>query len=225
VTFGKRVLDFYKGLTFSNEDIPGDIEVMEPMKDPQIQYLNELFYSKYYNDNKERVFLIGINPGRFGGGVTGIPFTDPVNLQEILEIDNPLQKRHELSSKFMYQVVEAMGGPEIFFGKIYLTAISPLGFVMNGKNINYYDNQELSRKFEEQFALWLKEQIGFGASSDVAFSLGRGKNYKFLMGLNEKYNLFKSILALPHPRWVMQYRYSKRKHFVDLYLEQLSRLK
>ena len=223
VNFGTKVLEFYKGLEFSDKDIPDGIEVMIPMKDLQIQKINALFYSKYYNDTKKRIFLIGINPGRFGGGVTGLPFTDPIHLEKILKINNPLPKRHELSSKFIYDVVKAMGGPEIFFGKCYLTAVSPLGFVLNDKNINYYDNRELADKCENQFVYWLQQQISFGANIGTAFSLGRGKNYEFLRDLNSKYNLFNQILALPNPRWVMQYRYQKRNHFVDLYIEQLTK--
>jgi hypothetical protein len=42
------------------------------------------FYQKYYADNKKRSLIIGINPGRFGAGVTGIPFTDPIRLKRIV---------------------------------------------------------------------------------------------------------------------------------------------
>ena len=223
MTFGDKVLEFYGKLKFSEEDIPDDIEVMVPMKDDQIKMLNEIFYRKFYNDNKERIFLIGINPGRFGGGITGIPFTDPIHLDKVLKIKNMLPKRHELSSRFIFDVVNAMGGPELFFEKCYLTAVSPLGFVFKDKNINYYDNKALVNKLGAQFGIWLKQQIEFGANTKVAFSLGRGMNYEFLRNLNTRYELFDQILALPHPRWVMQYRYPKRSHFVDLYLKQIAR--
>lgn len=223
MTFGKKVLEFYEELDFSTDSIPDNIEVMLPMKDLQIQKINELFYNKYYNDNEKRIFLIGINPGRFGGGVTGIPFTDPIHLEEVLKIRNPLLKRHELSSKFIYSVIKGIGGPDIFFKKCYLTAVSPLGFILNGKNINYYDSKKLSEKFKIQFTYWLKKQISFGAYTEIAFSLGRGKNFDFLQSLNKEHRLFKQILALPHPRWVMQYRYPERSKFVDIYLEKLNK--
>jgi hypothetical protein len=223
MTFGEKVLEFYKRLDISNNEIPDDIEVLHPMKDAQVQKLNELFYTKYYNDDDKRIFLIGINPGRFGGGVTGIPFTDPIHLEEVLKIKNSLPKRHELSSRFVYQVIERIGGADIFFRKCYLTAVSPLGFILNGKNINYYDSRKLSDYLENKFIYWLQQQLSFGANTEVAFSLGRGRNFNFLESINKKHRLFKQIVALPHPRWVMQYRYPTRSEFIDFYLEQLDK--
>ena len=222
MTFGKKVLDFYKNLDFSVSGIPDGIEVMNPMKDDQVQQFNEQFYSKYYNDSNPRIFLIGINPGRFGGGLTAIPFTDPIHLEDTLKIKNDLPKRHELSSRFVYEVVQQFGGPEVFFRTCYLTAVSPLGFVMNQKNINYYDNNALVKQYEPQFIKWLKRQISFGANTKIAFSLGSGKNHDYLKRINEQNQLFDEVLALPHPRWVMQYRYRKRHEYVNYYCDQIS---
>jgi hypothetical protein len=223
MTFGLKVLKFYQSIDFSRKAIPDQIVVMNPLKDRQVLDLNRLFYGKYYNDNRKRIFLIGINPGRFGGGITGIPFTDPIHLDEILKINHSLPKKHELSSRFIYEVIKAIGGPEVFFGKCYLTAVSPLGFMINGKNVNYYDHKALLASYENQFADWLKEQIGFGANLEIAFSLGKGKNFDFLKKLNKKYELFNRMEALPHPRWVMQYRYPKRDKYVRLYCDLISR--
>ena len=50
MTFGNKVLEFYKNLDFSFSGIPDGIEVMNPMKDEKIQQLNKQFYLKYYND-------------------------------------------------------------------------------------------------------------------------------------------------------------------------------
>ena len=119
MTFGENVLEFYKKLDFSKIGIPEGIEVMNPMLNPEIQKLNDQFYAKYYNDTDRRIFLIGINPGRFGGGLTAIPFTDPIHLEATLKIKNNLPKRHELSSRFIYKVVLAFGGPDNFFKKAF----------------------------------------------------------------------------------------------------------
>jgi hypothetical protein len=192
------------------------------MKDEQVQQFNQQFYSKYYNDDNPRIFLIGINPGRFGGGLTAIPFTDPIHLEDTLNIKNDLPKRHELSSRFVYDVVKHFGGPDKFFNNCYLTAVSPLGFIMKDKNINYYDNQAIVKQYESQFIMWLKRQIDFGANTKIAFSLGRGKNYDYLKKINKQNKLFDKILALPHPRWVMQYRFKKRHEYVDFYCDQIS---
>ncbi len=222
MTFGKKVLDFYINLDFSVSEIPHGIEVMNPMKDEKVRQINEQYYSKYYDDSNPRIFLIGINPGRFGGGLTAIPFTDPIHLENTLKIKNDLPKRHELSSRFVYEVVQHFGGPEIFFRSCYLTAVSPLGFVMNQKNINYYDNDALVKQYEPKFISWLEQQISFGANRKIAFSLGRGKNHDYLNKINKENQLFDKISALPHPRWVMQYRYKKRNEFVEYYCEQIS---
>ena len=87
------------------------------------------FYTKYYSDNNKRILLLGINPGRFGGGVTGIPFTDPVRLEKVCGIKNDFQKKQELSSVFIYEMIEAYGGAEKFYKQFYISAVSPLGFV------------------------------------------------------------------------------------------------
>mgnify|MGYP001822691077 CR=1 FL=1 len=86
MTFGEKVLEFYKKLDFSVSGIPDGIKVMNPMKDEQVMRLNEQIYSKKYNDSNPRIFLIGIYPGWFGGGLTGIPFSDPIHLVDTLKI-------------------------------------------------------------------------------------------------------------------------------------------
>ena len=112
----ERIIDFYRTL-----DIPGDlpegINIMDPYQEERVMLLVEKFYSRYFDDSRDRVMLVGINPGRFGGGVTGIPFTDPINLKEKCEIDNNLKKRHELSSRFIYDMIDALGGPGKFYHK------------------------------------------------------------------------------------------------------------
>jgi len=49
---------------------------MNPFREnPEALIVSGKFYKKYYNDNNPRFLILGINPGRFGAGVTGIPFT------------------------------------------------------------------------------------------------------------------------------------------------------
>lgn len=223
MTFGNRVLEFYNNLQFPMEILPEGIHILNPLDDMAVKKYNREFYSKFYNDPSKRLFLIGINPGRFGGGVTGIPFTDPVHLSGALGIKNGLKKQHELSSRFIYQVVEAFGGPHTFFGRCYLTAVSPLGFVFKGKNINYYDHSVLREKLEPYIINWMDVQVNIGSLPDIAFSLGSGENFKYLNRLNQRYKWFNEIEALPHPRWVMQYRYPRQEEFVRQYLKKISK--
>ena len=225
MNFGEKAYGFYSSLKPPASPAGSQISVMDPFNDKQVMNILGSFYRKFYADNRERIFLIGINPGRFGGGITGIPFTDPVNLAEILRISSTLDKRHELSSRFIYEVVKRIGGPGAFFGKCYMTALSPFGFTRYNRNLNYYDDRDLYRKWEPLLADWMQQQIGFGAFRDVAFSLGRGKNFEHLERMNAKHGFFGRIEALPHPRWVMQYRYKKRHHFFNFYIERINSLK
>lgn len=96
---------------------PAGVEVLDAYKQPEIREACREFYERYYSDNSPRHLLLGINPGRFGGGVTGIPFTDPIRLQNACGIHNNFQKKQELSSVFMYNMIDALGGPQAFYSR------------------------------------------------------------------------------------------------------------
>ncbi len=75
-----RIIDFNKNLEFTGT-LPEGISIMNPFRDnPKVMELCSEFYKKFYNDNQKRYLILGINPGRFGGGVTGVPFTDSKRL-------------------------------------------------------------------------------------------------------------------------------------------------
>ncbi|MBR9999883.1 MAG: DUF4918 family protein [Cyclobacteriaceae bacterium] len=224
MNFGEKAIRFYRSLRPPAIPLTDAIEILDPLREKNVLNFLEAFFDKFYMDGRKRIFLIGINPGRFGGGITGIPFTDPVNLQEVLGIPNVLDKKHELSSRFIYDVINKMGGPENFFGYVYLTAVSPFGFTRHKKNLNYYDNIHLQQSWEPFIIDWLRTQIEFGANREIGFSLGMGKNYQYLKSLNIKHGFFRRIEALPHPRWVMQYRFKKRDDFSYIYFERLNSL-
>ncbi len=217
----KNILhDFYLRLKLP-DDLPSGVEILNPYQELQTRKIVDRFFSKYYDDQHPRVLLIGINPGRFGGGVTGIGFTDPVNLEKHCGIPNDLEKKAELSSEFMYQMIEAIGGAKLFFRRFFFSSVSPLGFTKGGVNLNYYDIPELKNSLEPFMAEALQRQIELGGSAEVAFSIGMGQNVKYLHYLNTKYGLFKTIEALPHPRWVMQYRRKAKDRYIEEYKEKL----
>src|ERR1700750_535838 len=126
--FSDKIPDFLFHLKISFI-LPKYVEVLDAYQREDVQQACTLFYNKYYNDNNERHLLLGINPGRFGGGVTGIPFTDPIRLEKACGIKNGFQKKQELSSVFIYEMIEAFGGAEKFYKQFYFSAMSPLGFV------------------------------------------------------------------------------------------------
>lgn len=62
-------------------------------------------------------------------------------------------------------------------------------------------------------------QINMGVFTDVCFCFGTGKNEKFLNKINLKYGFFKKIIALEHPRYIMQYKYYFRDKYIQKYLD------
>lgn len=215
--FGNAAYGFLKDLKIQSK-LPKGISCLLPFEDPEVLKVNKLFFGKYYNDHLSRKMIIGINPGRFGAGITGISFTDPVKLENVLEIRNSFIKRAELSSDFVYKVIDEFGGPENFFKKFYLTAVSPIGFIKNGKNINYYDDKELCENLNEFIVQSLKQQIGFGVDRSIAFCLGEGENFKYLNKLNHEHRFFDRIVPLAHPRFIMQYKRKQIEEYVQRYL-------
>jgi len=191
---------------------------MNPYRDPVAWNLCEQFYDKYYSDEAKRALILGINPGRFGGGITGIPFTDPLALEKECDIPNTLKKKTELSSEFIYHMIRAYGGPALFYRHFYISALSPLGFTHEGKNLNYYDNKELEKKVTPFIIESIRTQLDFGIRKDVCFCLGEGDNFKFLSWLNSSQHFFERIIPLAHPRFIMQYRRKKIDEYIADYL-------
>jgi len=217
----EAILQFYKSLS-PNLSLPEGVEMMNPFTDAGAWQLTTTFYNKFYNDRHPRTFIFGINPGRFGGGVTGIPFTDPIRLQEACGIDNALPKKAELSSQYVYEVVNAYGGAQAFYGQFFITALSPLGFTKNGINLNYYDDKQLLKDSEPFIVACIHQQLQtIATSTAVCYCLGEGTNFKIFQRLNQQHHFFEKIIPLPHPRWVMQYRRKKLEEFVKLYVDRL----
>ncbi len=219
-TQAAAIIHFYDNLR--PRFTPGDgIGIMNPYLIADVRAITRQFYEKYYNDNRPRTFIFGINPGRHGAGVTGIPFTDPIRLAENCGIANGMQKRGELSSEFVYMVIDAFGGPPVFYGQYHFTALSPLGFVREGKNLNYYDDKELMKAFEPFMLRCLRRQLKTMPTESTCFCLGEGENYNYFRRVNERYKFFENIIPLPHPRWIMQYRRRKVVEYVGSYVEKL----
>lgn len=221
MSFAAHILAFLKTLEFT-VNLPADIGVMNPYEDEYAVNICQRFYNKYYNDDNRRSMIIGINPGRFGGGITGIPFTDPIRLQNDCGIDNAWAKKQELSSVYIYEMIKAFGGPSTFYNQFYITAISPLGFTRNNKNLNYYDDKMLQAGIREFAVSCLNRQVAFGIDTNAIFCLGDGKNYYYLSRLNKEYKFFKAVIPLPHPRFIMQYRLKRKTEYIQFYLKQLS---
>jgi hypothetical protein len=228
-TFADKVIEFNKKLDF-NGKLPVGISMMNPFKENKnILPLSSLFYKKYYNDGNSRHLILGINPGRFGGGVTGIPFTDTKRLVENCSIPYSDKSTHEPSSVFVYEVIEAYGGAAAFYKDFYINSICPLGFTSTGSNgkeinYNYYDSKELTNAVYDFIIQSIQQQISFGIDTDLCFCFGNGKNEKFLRQLNEEQQFFKKIVALEHPRFVMQYKAKTKQVYIDKYLSAFAQI-
>jgi len=222
MTLADEILNFYFSLpkTFSP---PNGVEVIFPFDNPETRRVMETFYRKYYDDTRPRRLLLGINPGRHGAGLTGVGFTDPILMEEKCGIPNTLEKRSELSANFICEVVEAYGGPELFYGDFLFTTVLPFGLLKNGKNYNYYDDKETLAFFEPLIVESIEKQMAYSNISRSIATVGQGKNLDYLKGLNERYGFFDRIDVLPHPRWVMQYRRKEKEKYIRLYLEVLQK--
>lgn len=202
-------------------NLPDNVEVMNPFENKTTVELAEKFYNKYYSDSNPRKLILGINPGRLGGGVTGIPFTDPVKLKENCNISNDLQKKTEPSARFIYDMITVYGGPQKFYNNYFIHAVCPLGFTKDGINYNYYDDKNLEKAVTPFILESLQQILCFNINNEVCYCLGNGKNFKFLNNLNKKHKFFKKVIPLPHPRWIVQYRRKRYKEFIKLYLKEL----
>ncbi|MCC2546279.1 DUF4918 family protein [Hymenobacter sp. BT175] len=201
--------------------LPGGVEAYNPYQLPAARELLPRFAHRFYSDGPPRVALLGINPGRFGAGTTGIAFTDPDALARHCGIANDVPRRAELSSQFVYRVIEAFGGAEAFYRQFYLSSVYPLVLLRQGLNYNYYDAPALTRALLPELRTSLRRQVEeLGLARHAAVCLGR-RNGQFLTRLNDELGLFQQLHILDHPRYVMQYKRREVPAYVEQYLRVL----
>lgn len=222
----RKIIEFNTSLQFGYP-LPEGIRVMNPYADNhQALEASSLFYQKFYNDNRTRKLILGINPGRFGAGVTGIPFTDTKRLTEKCGLTIKGLNTYEPSSVFVYEVIEAYGGVEKFYNDFYITSVCPLGFVKTNEkgkeiNYNYYDSRELMHAVAPFILESMEKLLGFGFETHTCFCLGNNQNFKYLLKLNKEKRWFRNIIPLEHPRFIMQYRAKQKEEYVKKYISLL----
>ena len=224
-TFADKIISFNKNVEFKGA-LPKNIDIMNPFKENQ-EAVD--ISTKFYNDNNKRHLILGINPGRFGAGVTGVPFTDTKRLLEECQLKFAGKPTHEPSATFVYEMINAYGGAKKFYNKFYIHSVCPLGFtIINNKgkeiNYNYYDSKELTDCVHTFIIENIKKQISFGISTDVCFCFGTGKNANFLRKINEQFHFFKKIVPLEHPRFIMQYKSKSKQLYIDKYLKEFAQI-
>jgi len=228
-TFADKIIAFNKQLNYSGQ-LPDNFQVLNPyLSNPETLEVMQQFYSKYYSDNNKRKFIIGINPSRHGAGVTGVPFTDTKRLESVCGIKMESAHTHEISSVFIYDLIEKYGGAKKFYEKFYINSPFPLAIIQKNKssnwiNANYYDDLELFKLVKDFMIESLKKHISLGLYTDEVFVLGK-KNATFINKINNEAKLFDKITVFEHPRYIQQYKSKDKPFYIDKYIMALSSVK
>ncbi len=215
MNWSEHLVNFYKDL--KPPSLQGGMEWMHPHISPEVADVAGSFYNKFFNDRHPRLILLGINPGRFGAGVTGINFTAPRQLDEV-GISHPFKNQSELSAGFIYEMIDAFGGAKAFYANCVLGSVCPLGLTFKGKNINYYDDKEVMEALRPFIVSSMNSLLQL-PYRPVAISIGGEKNFKYLQKINHENRWFEKIDKLAHPRFIMQYRRKEKDAYINEYVE------
>ena len=225
-TIAEKVVALNKQLHYSGA-LPEGFDVLNPFFDnPETLTVMSKFYQKFYNDQNQRKFIIGINPSRHGAGVTGVPFTDTKRLKSVCGIEMKSAHTHEISSVFLYDVIEDFGGPELFYQEFYINSPFPLAIIRKtirgGLNANYYDDKNLFEAVKPFMIKSLKDHISLGLDTSEVFILGK-KNAVFIDEINRQEKFFDKMMVLEHPRYIQQYKSKEKQLYIDKYLIALNK--
>lgn len=225
-TFADHVIKFNENLSYTG-NVPEGFDVLNPyLENPETLMVMQKFYHKYYNDSSRRKFIIGINPSRHGAGVTGVPFTDTKRLESVCGIKMESAHTHEISSVFMYDMIEGYGGADLFYKDVYINSPFPLAIVRKTKNgwlnANYYDDKKLFEAVKDFMIESLKKHISLNLDTSEVFILGK-KNADFMSKLNKETKLFDKMTVLEHPRYIQQYKSKEKQLYIDKYIVALNK--
>lgn len=225
-TFADHVIKFNENLSYTG-NVPEGFDVLNPyLENPETLMVMQKFYHKYYNDSSRRKFIIGINPSRHGAGVTGVPFTDTKRLESVCGIKMESAHTNEISSVFMYDMIEGYGGADLFYKDVYINSPFPLAIVRKTKNgwlnANYYDDKKLFEAVKDFMIESLKKHISLNLDTSEVFILGK-KNADFMSKLNKETKLFDKMTVLEHPRYIQQYKSKEKQLYIDKYIVALNK--
>ena len=135
---------------------------------------------------------------------------------------------HEISSVFMYDMIEAFGGAELFYKNFYINSPFPLAIIRKIKenkwiNANSYDDKMLFEMVKDFMVDSLKRHISLGIDTSKVFILGK-KNADFIQKLNSEAKLFDELKILEHPRYIQQYKSKEKQLYIDKYILTLNNL-
>ena len=90
-----------------------------------------------------------------------------------------------------------------------------------GKNINYYEMKNWRNDLLPAVEKELEKHLSWNVNRSKVISIGRGENAKVLKEINDRRGWFEEVVALPHPRWILQYRRKRKDEFLEEYLRAL----
>ena len=224
-TLADRLLEHVLSFSLEGTRLPKGVGVLDPFNGPhadEVRRIVTTFHRRFYSDDAPRTLMLGINPGRLGAGSTGLSFTDTKRCASDLGIPVSGIRTHEPSSDFFYRMIRAAGGPAVFYGRVYVHAVCPLGFVRQGGtgtavNLNYYDDPALEHAVTPFVEHWLRTLVACGMRTDLVFCIGTGRNAAYFTKLNARVELFDRVIALEHPRYIMQYKAKQLDTYIRKY--------
>lgn len=231
ISFASKVLQFNNKLSLETLNLPDGFKIVNPFigdQSDKVKKITTVFYQKYYNDTQHRRLILGSSPARRGSAVTGVPFEDAKHLQKETGIFIDKFYISRPSSEFIYDVIKKYGGCEKFYSDYYMSFVCPLGIVKinqkgNEVNCNYYENKKLQKALYPFIINSIRSQLDFGIDTSVCYCIGSGENFNFLSKANQEHNLFRSIIPLEHPRFIMQYNSKHKDEFIEKYINALKK--
>ena len=183
------------------------------------------FFRKFFDDNHARYVLFGINPFKWGAGLTGVPFTDARRLKEKCGIEFNDPASQENAAGFIYEVIDRIGGPEVFYKQFYFNWLCPLGLldskVKGHKGYSYYERANLYHGVKELIANNIAHLLDLGTNRENCIVIGRGKNEQYLRKINDERGFFKNIIPLEHPGYITRYHAGERDRYLKQYVGQI----
>ena len=160
------------------------------------------FHKIYVEPNSPKVVICGINPGRNGAGLTGIPFIDFASLSKMLP--DIKENDWEPSAKFFFSVIQKFE-IEAFYRNFHVTNISWFGFsrIDKQKNVNYFE-----KDISTEIAIYLIDKFVEEMehiNPDYIIPLSKPVLYE-LESLKKQNKIRAKIgIRLNHPSWVTTY--------------------
>ena len=220
MSISDEVSAFYEGLR-TLAPPGGEVSLHNPFDHEARKAAIKAFCAKFYDDDAPRIHLLGINPNKPANTSTGVHYTDGYALDAHCGIENDFSKGRELTSKFFYLVVEALGGAAMFYERVFAWSMMPVCATEEGEYRNYYDNgvRELVQPVVDHNLRWLADRV---PCTGRAVVLGTGENKANFEALDGYPFGYDEVIYLPHPRWILQYHSAELEKHVESYVHALS---